>query len=91
MAFVYIMTNRDNRVLYTGVTSDLNRRVLEHKNHIIEGFTDHNNCEKLLYYEEYGDIREAIQREKVLKRWNRKWKYDLIRKLNPEFRDLFDG
>ncbi|MFI3248312.1 MAG: GIY-YIG nuclease family protein [Rikenellaceae bacterium] len=62
------MTNRDNRVLYVGVTSNLRKRVLEHKNHLQEGFTDNNNCEKLLYYEEYCDIREAIQREKVLKR-----------------------
>lgn len=76
-------------MLYIGVTSDLSKRILEHKNHTKEGFTQRYNCDRLVYFEEFNTIQEAIQREKVLKGWRRKWKYDLIRKVNPDMVDLY--
>ncbi len=89
MTWVYILSNKDNRVLYIGVTSDLNRRILEHKSHHIEGFTQRYRCDKLVYFEEYDTITQAIEREKVLKVWRRKWKYDLIRTKNPMMVELW--
>lgn len=86
--YVYIMANYSNSVLYIGVTDNLQRRVYEHKNKLIEGFTEKYNVNKLVYFEETSDIKAAIQREKNLKKWNRSWKEELIRKTNPEFRDL---
>jgi putative endonuclease len=77
-----------NLILYIGVTNNLERRVLEHKNGLVEGFTKKYHCKKLLYFEEYGDIQEAIRREKQLKNWRREWKINLIRTSNPHFRDL---
>jgi len=85
---VYIITNRYNTVLYTGVTNDLNRRVYEYKNHLIKGFTAKYNVEKLVYYESTPDIYAAIQREKQIKGGSRKKKIDLIEGLNSEWRDL---
>ena len=86
--YVYFMTNSDNKALYIGVTSDLTKRVLQHKNHQYEGFTDKYNCTKLVYYEECNDIKTAITREKQLKNWHRDWKNNLIKQTNPEWRDL---
>jgi putative endonuclease len=88
--YVYILTNKYNTVLYAGVTSDLKERIYEHK--IGQGslFTSLYNVHKLVWFDEYQDIREAIAREKLLKRWRRNWKFDLIRKLNPDFRDLYE-
>jgi len=85
---VYIMTNRYNTVLYTGVTNDLNRRVYEHKQHFVKGFTAKYNIEKLVYYEVTPDITAAIEREKKIKGGTRKKKIDLIKSINPEWRDL---
>jgi len=78
-----------NGTLYIGVTSNLVKRVYEHKNNIIEGFTKKYNTHKLVYYETTNDIESAIRREKQLKKWNRKWKMNLIEKNNPEWRDLY--
>ena len=78
-----------NGTLYIGVTSNLVKRVYEHKNNIIEGFTKKYNTHKLVYYETTNDIESAIKREKQLKKWNRKWKMNLIEKNNPEWRDLY--
>jgi putative endonuclease len=72
-----------------GVTSNLVKRVYEHKNNIIEGFTKKYNIHKLVYYETTNDIESAIRREKQLKKWNRKWKIELIEKNNPKWRDLY--
>ena len=86
--YVYILTNKTNNVLYIGVTNDLERRVYEHKNKLVEGFTAKYNLSKLVYFEETGSIESAILREKQLKRWHRDWKINLIKENNPEFNDL---
>jgi len=88
--YIYIMTNKWNNVLYTGITNDLKRRVFEHKNKIIKGFTERYNINKLVYYEIYDDVYNAIQREKQIKSWSRKKKIELIKSLNPEFKDLYE-
>ena len=75
--------------MYVGVTSDLIRRVWEHKNKLVEGFTQKYNADKLVYFEQCSDVESAINREKRLKRYNRKWKLELIEKENPEWRDLY--
>ena len=86
--FVYIMAGSRNGTLYTGVTSDLHRRVAEHKSGILPGFTDRYKVHRLVYYEVHGDIREAIAVEKRIKAWKRAWKVRLIEKINPKWRDL---
>ena len=91
IGYIYIMANNANTALYIGVTSDLVRRVNEHKNHTYKGFTERYNCEKLVYFEQYGDIETAIEREKKLKRWHREWKNNLISEKNPEWIDLAEG
>lgn len=85
--YVYIMTN-NSRTLYTGVTDDLVRRVYEHRNKLIEGFTRKYNITRLVYYEITSDVRAAIQREKQIKGWLRKKKIALIEAANPEWKDL---
>lgn len=82
------MANKNNTVLYTGVTSDLERRVCEHKAGEGSAFTTKYKCTKLLYYEEYNTMYNAISREKQLKNWKREWKDALIKTMNPEFEDL---
>ena len=82
------MTNVDNTVLYTGVTDDIERRVAEHKNHTLKGFTDRYNVTKCVYVEEYGSINDAIMREKQIKGWSRERKFDLINTTNPALKDL---
>lgn len=84
------MTNKYNRVLYTGVTSNLLRRVTEHKEKIVEGFTSRYNVNKLVYYEEFTTMEEAIAREKQIKGGSRKKKMDLIKSKNPNWKDLYD-
>jgi len=86
--YVYILTNKSNRVLYVGVTSDLQNRVLEHKLKIHKGFTARYGCNKLVYYEEYQWIQDAIAREKQLKAGSRQKKVDLIVAENPSWVDL---
>ncbi|MGK9369500.1 GIY-YIG nuclease family protein [Melioribacter sp. Ez-97] len=85
--YVYIMTNK-SKTLYTGVTNNLIRRVYEHKNKLISGFTSKYNITKLIYYEEFNDVKKAIKREKQIKGWLRKKKIELIEKENPEWEDL---
>jgi putative endonuclease len=89
--FVYIMTNKGNAVLYTGITNNLRRRVYEHKEKLIEGFTKRYNVVKLVYYEAFGDCLSAIQREKQIKAGSRKKKEALINSVNREWRDLYEG
>ena len=88
---VYILSNHARTVLYTGVTSHLESRVLEHKQGTGSRFTSAYKCFYLMYYEEYSDIRNAIAREKQLKKWRRQWKIELIRKENPEMIDLAEN
>src|SRR3990172_7412753 len=87
----YIMTNRNNTVLYTGVTNDLRRRVYEHKEKKVEGFTKKYNVTKLVYYEVFRGIREAISREKQIKGGSRAKKIELVNGMNAGWRDLYDG
>ena len=86
--YVYIMTNKNNNVLYTGVTNDLQRRVYEHKNKLIGGFTEKYNINKLVYFEETSDIESAISREKQIKSGSRQKKNDLINSINDKWDDL---
>lgn len=88
---VYILTNKYNTTLYTGVTRDLQRRVAEHKLHLNKGFSDKYNTEKLVYYEVYDRFDEGILREKQLKKWHREWKEKLINDFNPEWNDLAES
>jgi putative endonuclease len=88
--YVYIITNR-SKTLYTGVTNDLMRRVYEHKNKMVDGFTKKYNITKLVYYEETDDVQAAIAREKQIKGWLRKKKMALIESVNPEWKDLSEG
>ena len=90
MCFVYILSNSTNTTVYTGVTSDLPRRMDEHRRHLYPGsFTAKYHVTKLVYYEQHEDIREAIGREKQIKSWSRRRKNELIASLNPEWNDLF--
>lgn len=82
------MTNKNNTVIYTGVTNDLNRRVFEHKEKLVAGFTKKYNVNKLVYFESTNDVYSAIQREKQIKAGSRKKKIDLINSINPEWKDL---
>ena len=88
-SFVYIMASKRNGKLYIGVTSNLEKRVLEHKNKMITGFTQKYDIVNLVYYETFSNIEMAIQREKRLKEWQRKWKIELIEKNNPKWIDLY--
>ena len=88
--YIYIMTNKNNTVLYTGVTSDLKKRVYQHKKGLIAGFTKKYNAFKLVYFEVYEEIDPAIEREKQIKAGSRQKKIDLIDSKNPEWRDLHD-
>ncbi len=84
------MTNKYNTVLYVGVTNDLVRRVYEHKNKLVKGFTAKYNIVKLVYYEIHEDIKEAIKREKQIKGWLRAKKEELIKTMNPSWKDLYE-
>ena len=86
---VYILASKRNGTLYTGVTSDLRKRVWEHKNDQVEGFTKKYNVHRLVYFELHEDMLQAITREKQIKKWNRRWKIGLIEKDNGEWRDLW--
>lgn len=86
--FVYILTNYSETTFYIGVTSNLIRRIYEHKNKILRGFTSKYNLNKLVYLEQTNSIIAAISREKQLKNWHREWKLNLIKEFNPDFKDL---
>jgi len=88
--WVYIMCSGRNGTLYIGVTSDLARRIYEHKNNLIPGFTAQHGINQLVHVEEFSQIDEAIHREKCLKKWNRGWKLRLIEEHNPEWKDLYE-
>ena len=89
--YIYFMTNKNNTSLYVGVTNNLVRRVYEHKNHLLDGFTAHYDLHKLVYYEIFEDEQTASQREKYLKKCYRKTKNKLVTQMNPEWEDLYDS
>jgi putative endonuclease len=88
--YVYILASKRNGTLYIGVTNDLVRRVYEHKNDLVEGFTKKYGIHLLVYYEQYNNVESAIQRERQMKKWNRQWKIRRIEGLNPGWKDLYD-
>lgn len=87
--YVYILASKRNGTLYVGVTDSLKRRGYEHKHDVNDGFTKKYGVHKLVYFEEFQNINDAILREKRIKKWNRKWKLELIEKMNPEWKDLY--
>lgn len=89
--YVYIITNWKNSVIYIGVTGNLEKRMFQHINKEIEGFSSKYNLNKLVYYEHYNFVHDALNREKNLKKWNRSWKFQLIEKFNPNFNNLFNS
>lgn len=86
---VYILASQRNGTLYIGVTSDLVKRIWEHRSDLVDGFTKHYGCHTLVYFEQHVEMTEAIRREKQMKKWNRTWKIELIEKQNPDWRDLW--
>ena len=89
--YVYILASRKNGTLYIGVTNDLIRRIYEHKNKSISGFTSQYDVDQLVWFDQTDDVMSAISAEKRLKRWNRAWKVALIEKTNPQWKDLYPG
>ena len=89
--YVYLLTNRNDKVMYVGVTNNLERRVYEHKTKLVHGFTEKYNLNKLVYFEKTSDVLVAIAREKEIKKWRREKKNNLVIAVNPEWRDLSNG
>jgi len=88
--YIYLMTNKWNTVIYTGVTNDLKRRIWEHKGKLVDGFTKKYNLTKLVYYEVHEDIQNAIRREKQIKGGSRKKKIELVKSMNRDWKDLYE-
>jgi putative endonuclease len=86
--YVYLLTNWNNKVMYVGVTSDLGRRIYEHKNKVLKGFTEQYNIHKLVYFEHTSDVTAALEREKEIKKWRREKKNNLVQDQNPAWKDL---
>ena len=86
--YVYLLTNWNNKVMYVGVTNNLERRVYEHKNKLVKGFTEKYKVDKLVYFEETGDVSAALAREKEIKKWRREKKNRLVTNMNPQWVDL---
>ena len=89
--YVYILCNKRNGTLYTGVTSELIKRIYEHENNLVDGFTKKYSIHHLVWYEIHESAEAAISREKQIKKWNRKWKLELIEKNNPKWNDLYEN
>ena len=89
--YVYLLTNWNDKVMYVGVTNNLERRIYEHKNKLIKGFTEKYNVNKLVYFEETQDVNAAIEREKEIKKWRREKKNQLVNLMNPKRDDLSSG
>jgi len=89
--YVYLLTNWNNKVMYVGMTNNLERRLYEHKNKLVNGFTKKYNINKLVYFEETSDVYEALSREKEIKKWRREKKDNLVLSTNPEWEDLSEG
>ncbi|MFW5648651.1 MAG: GIY-YIG nuclease family protein [Candidatus Alkaliphilus sp. MAG34] len=90
MYYVYMLTNKNNRVLYTGITNNLERRVYQHKNKLVKGFTEKYNVNRLVYFDYTRDVNAAIAREKQIKGWTRKKKNKLVEDMNPNWEDLYE-
>ncbi|HOH38202.1 MAG TPA: GIY-YIG nuclease family protein [Spirochaetota bacterium] len=88
--YIYMIANRNNNVLYIGVTNNLKRRVFEHREKLVEGFSSKYNCCKLVWYEQTNNIESAIQKEKQMKKWKREYKSNIINEMNPQWNDLFE-
>ncbi|GAB1233383.1 GIY-YIG nuclease family protein [Ferrigenium sp. UT5] len=88
---VYLLASKRNGTLYIGVTSDLVKRIWEHKNHVVDGFTKQYGVDRLVWYEVHETMESAIQREKALKEWQRAWKLKLVEENNPDWKDLYDS
>ena len=88
--YLYLITNTSNSVLYLGVTNNLKRRIIEHKEGINEGFSKKYKCKKLVWFEKFSDIKFAIEKEKQMKKWKRSFKNNLINEKNPDWIDLFE-
>ena len=88
--FVYLMASKKNGTLYAGVTSDLIRRVYEHQNNLVEGFTSRYAVHRLVWFDSTSSVESAIEKEKQIKNWKRDWKVELIEKSNPEWLDLYE-
>ena len=88
--WVYMLCSKRNGTLYIGVTNDLSRRIFEHRNKLVPGFTSRYDVTRLVWYESYENVNEALQREKSMKRWMRAWKLEAIEKMNPDWRDLYE-
>jgi putative endonuclease len=86
--YVYLLTNWNNKVIYVGVTNDLQRRLYEHKHKLVKGFTEKYNVDKLVYFEQTDDVISALAREKEIKKWRREKKNGLVLSMNPEWKDL---
>ena len=89
--YVYLLTNRNNKVMYVGMTNELRRRIYQHKKKLVPGFTQKYNVDRLVYYETTDDVRAAIAREKEIKKWRREKKNNLVIAANPEWKDLSEG
>ena len=89
--YVYLLTNWNNKVIYLGVTNNLERRLYEHKNKLVKGFSEKYNVNKLVYFEETQDVTAAIAREKEIKKWRREKKNQLVNRMNPNWKDLSSG
>jgi putative endonuclease len=90
-SYIYILTNKPNGTLYIGVTSDIVRRVYEHRIKAVKGFAEKYNLTQLVYFERYEHIEDAIHREKCMKEWKREWKVRRIEEMNPEWKDLYEA
>lgn len=90
LSFIYIVTNKRNGTLYVGLTTNLVRRIYEHKHKLADSFTKKNNCSTLVYYEIHEDIQEAAHKERLMKKWKRDWKIELIEESNPQWVDLYE-
>ncbi len=88
---VYLLASKRNGTLYVGVTSDLVKRVWEHKNHVADGFTKQYGVDQLVWYEVHETMESAIGREKAIKEWHRAWKLKLIEEFNPDWKDLYES
>lgn len=89
--YVYILTNHNKNVFYIGITNDIARRIYEHNNELVDGFTKKYHLKELIYYEVFNNVNEAIAREKKLKHWKKQWKWDLIMEANPKLVNLYDN
>jgi len=89
--YVYLLTNWNDKVMYIGVTNNLERRLYEHKHKLVKGFAAKYNVNKLVYFEETSDVNSAIEREKEIKKWRREKKNNLVMSINPEWKDLSEG